>query len=267
MAERTAALEAAKREADRANQVKSDFLSKMSHELRTPLNAVIGFSEMLLERMVGNLTPKQDEFVRDIRESGRHLLVLVNDILDIARIEAGRMELHITETDLNEVVEGARVTLRPQMVQKHLTFSSTVDPRAALIHADQVRVRQILYNLLSNAVKFTPDGGQVTVEVARLNGEVKLTVTDTGPGISADDQRKLFRPFVQLQATQQWEYPGTGLGLVLVQRFAELHGGRVGLESEIGKGSRFSVWLPLEATQELVTSGSNPDSQQKISPG
>ncbi len=245
VADRTAQLEVAKTEADRANRAKSDFLSRMSHELRTPLNAVIGFSELLLERVVGDLTAKQEEFIRDVRDSGVHLLTLINDVLDISKIEAGRMELHIAETDVTEVVEAAMTTLRPMIERKHLNLSSTLDPRAPIIRADKVRLKQILYNLLSNAVKFTPEGGQIRIETHLINGDLELAVVDTGPGIAPEEQRKLFQEFVQLETPQPTEFTGTGLGLVLVKRLTELHGGRVRLESEVGKGSRFSIRLPL----------------------
>ena len=239
-----------------ASQHKSEFLARMSHELRTPLNAVIGFSDLLLERAVGDLTAKQEEYLIDIRNSGAHLLTLINDILDLSKIEAGRMELHFSEADLAEVVETALTTLRPLIEQKRLDVSAALDPAATAVRADKVRLKQILFNLLSNAAKFTPEGGKIRVEARRINDDVELTVVDTGPGIAPEDQPKLFREFTQLEASQQNNQPGTGLGLALVKRLVELHDGRVWVESEIGKGSRFILRLPIGARPAPTANGS-----------
>jgi signal transduction histidine kinase/CheY-like chemotaxis protein len=241
-----------------ASQHKSEFLSRMSHELRTPLNAVIGFSELLLERIGGDLTTKQDEYLRDIHTSGAHLLTLINEILDLSKIEAGRMELHVSETSLTEVVESALTTLRPLIEQKRLDVSAALDPAATTVLADKVRLKQILFNLLSNAAKFTPEAGKIRVEARRVGDNVELTVVDTGPGIAPEDQPKLFREFTQLDATHQISQAGTGLGLVLVKRLVELHGGRVWVESEVGKGSRFILRLPLGTRTAPLPNGTGP---------
>jgi PAS domain S-box-containing protein len=243
------AIRRAKEEAEQANRSKSMFLSRMSHELRTPLNAIIGFSDLLLERVGGDLTAKQEEFLRDIRDSGMHLLTLINDVLDISKIEAGRMELYVTDADLPEVVESALTTVLPLVEQKHLDVSSTFDPGVTVVRADKVRLKQILCNLLSNAAKFTPEGGKIRVEAHRAGGEVEIAVVDTGPGIAPADQARLFQEFTQLQAVRGAP-AGTGLGLALVRRLVDLHGGRVWVESQVGSGSRFVVRLPIGTAPE-----------------
>jgi signal transduction histidine kinase/CheY-like chemotaxis protein len=250
-----AEVNAALREASRH---KSEFLARMSHELRTPLNAVIGFSELLLERIAGDLTAKQEEYLRDIHTSGAHLLTLINEILDLSKIEAGRMELTFGETNLTEVVESALTTLRPLIEQKRLDVSAALDPAAITVRADKVRLKQILFNLLSNAAKFTPPEGKIRVEARRIGDDLELTVVDTGPGIAPEDQGKLFREFTQLDATHEMNQAGTGLGLVLVKRLVELHGGRVRVESAVGQGSRFILRIPMGTRTAPVTNGAGP---------
>ena len=228
-----------------AGRHKSEFLANMSHELRTPLNAVIGFSEALGERMFGELTAKQDEYVKDIHASGKHLLSLINDILDLSKIEAGKMELELSDFDLPAALENA-MTLLKERAQRHaiaLKFES--NPDLGTIRADERKFKQIMLNLLSNAVKFTPEGGSVSV-TAKPNGTmVEISVIDTGAGIAPKDQESLFEEFKQLGPDRARKAEGTGLGLALTKRFIELHGGTIHVESALGKGSTFSFALPI----------------------
>jgi signal transduction histidine kinase len=227
-----------------ANHRKSEFLANMSHELRTPLNAIIGFSEVLGERYFGDLTEKQDEYVRDIHESGRHLLSLINDILDLSKVEAGKMVLEPADFDLPTALDSA-LRLVKERAQRHgIRLCLEVDPALGRMCADERKFKQIVLNLLSNAVKFTPDGGSVTVR-ARTSGEmVEVSVSDTGTGIAAEDQAAVFEEFRQVGGDRNRKAEGTGLGLSLAKRFVELHGGAIGLDSELGKGSTFSFTLP-----------------------
>jgi signal transduction histidine kinase/ActR/RegA family two-component response regulator len=249
VAERTAQLSEANESLARTARLKDEFLAAMSHELRTPLNAILGFTELLLEGIQGDVNEKQAKSLRAVDESGRHLLSLINDVLDLSKIEAGQERLAIDSLAVEPVCQAAIRFVRPLATKKGLTLVTDIDPRVDTIAADERRVRQVLINLLSNAVKFTPDGGQVGLEVAPVTGEplVRFTVSDTGIGISAENQAKLFQPFVQLDSKLSRQYSGTGLGLSLVSRLTEMHGGRVTLTSELGKGSRFSVFLPTVA--------------------
>jgi signal transduction histidine kinase/CheY-like chemotaxis protein len=225
-----------------ASQAKTDFLSSMSHELRTPLNAIIGFSELMRgEEELGERRVVPPEWIEHIYSSGRHLLGLINDILDLAKVEAGRIELRLEALSLNELVEEAVTTLQPLVAAKGLTTVVEVPPLE--ITADRTRFWQILNNLLSNAIKFTPEGGRITVRGVRVGSEVSVTVIDTGVGISAEDQERVFEEFRQV-GDPRGHQAGTGLGLALTRRLAELHGGRVELRSEIGLGSEFTVTLP-----------------------
>jgi GAF domain-containing protein/anti-sigma regulatory factor (Ser/Thr protein kinase) len=233
------------RQLEVANKHKSDFLANMSHELRTPLNAIIGFSEALGARMFGELNPKQDEYIHDIHSSGQHLLSLINDILDLSKVEAGRMELELSDFDLPAAL-GNAISLVRERAQNHgIALKLDVDPDLGKIRADERKVKQIVLNLLSNAVKFTPDGGRVEVS-AHANGEtIEVSVADTGIGIAPEDQEAVFEEFRQVGRDYTRKQEGTGLGLALTRRFVELHGGTIRLESEPGKGSTFSFTLPL----------------------
>ena len=239
-----------------ANRHKSEFLTNMSHELRTPLNAVIGFSDVLEQGMVGKLNDKQAEFVRDIRESGRHLLALINDILDLAKVESGRMDLDRSQYNLPDSLRSAISLVRERAARHRIALSLEVAEDVGAIEADERKVRQVVLNLLSNAVKFTPDGGRVTLAARRSGGQVEIAVSDTGIGIAPEDQAAVFEEFRQVGADATRRQEGTGLGLALAKRFVELHGGTLRLVSAPGAGSTFTFLLParrLEAPAPGVT--------------
>ncbi|NTU81441.1 MAG: response regulator [Chloroflexales bacterium] len=246
--QRTADLCVANAELARAARLKDEFLANMSHELRTPLNAILLRTEVLTEQLYGPLTEKQARAITSIAESGQHLLTLINDILDLSKIEAGKIELERTAVDLDLVCQQSRQLVAERATRKGIGLTTTLDAQATSIQADALRLKQILVNLLTNAVKFTPEGGQVGLEVQGSPEQhaVTFTVWDTGIGIAPEDQGRLFQPFVQLDSALNRERTGTGLGLALVLRLTELHGGSVALESSPGAGSRFSVTLPWD---------------------
>ena len=226
-----------------ASQHKSEFLANMSHELRTPLNAVIGFSEVLGERMFGELTDKQAEYVKDIHASGAHLLSLINDILDLSKVEAGRMELDVTTFSVPMAIDNAMTLIKERAGRHGITLECGIDPAVEDINADERKMKQILLNLLSNAVKFTPDGGRISVAANSIAGGVEISVTDTGIGIAPEDCAAVFEEFRQVGQQSDAKAEGTGLGLALACKFVELHGGKIGVTSELGKGSRFTFSL------------------------
>ena len=230
-------------ELETASRHKSDFLATMSHELRTPLNAIIGFSEVLQEQMFGELNERQLAYVDDVLEAGKHLLSLINDVLDLAKIEAGRMELELSQVAIPEVLESAVSMHSERASRGGIELALLTAPEEITVSADERRVRQVVFNLLSNAIKFTPRGGRIDV-VARLDdGEVEIAVADTGPGISAAELETIFEEFEQSSDGKQAE--GTGLGLPLSRKLAELHGGRLWVESEVDRGSTFRLTLPV----------------------
>jgi GAF domain-containing protein len=232
------------RQLEVASQHKSEFLANMSHELRTPLNAILGFSEVLAQGMFGEVNEKQTEYLHDILESGRHLLSLINDILDLSKIEAGRMELEVSEFDLPQAIQNALTLIRERALRRGIALHHVIDDRVAGIRADERKVKQVLLNLLSNAIKFTPEGGRVDVG-ARLHDDVaEVSVTDTGIGIAPTDQDKVFEEFRQV-GTADKKAEGTGLGLTLSRKFIELHGGKIWVQSEVGRGSTFTFTLPV----------------------
>jgi signal transduction histidine kinase len=233
------------RQLEAASRHKSEFLANMSHELRTPLNAVIGFSEVLIQRMFGELNDKQDEYLKDIYASGQHLLSLINDILDLSKIEAGRMELAAAPFHLPSALENA-VTLVKERAGRHgIALELDIDRRLGEIVGDERKVKQVLLNLLSNAVKFTPEGGRISLKAGRTDGMVQIAVSDTGIGIAPEDQAAIFEEFRQVGSDESRKQEGTGLGLTLAKKFVELHGGRIWVESELGRGSSFTFTLPL----------------------
>ena len=217
----------------------------MSHELRTPLNAIIGFSQVLRQRLFGEINAKQEEYLDDILASGNHLLDLINDVLDLSKVEAGQIELEVATFSLREALERGVVMVRERATKNGVRLSLELAADIDLVDGDERRVRQVVFNLLSNAVKFTPRDGSVVVASAREDGEVLVSVTDTGPGIDVDDQERIFEEFQQTDVGVE-QREGTGLGLALSKRLVELHRGRIWVESRAGHGSRFVFTLPIE---------------------
>ena len=237
------------RELETVSRHKSEFLANMSHELRTPLNAILGFSQVLEKRLFGELNEKQEEYVEDIRSSGDHLLSLINDVLDLSKVEAGQIELEVAPFSLRETVERGVVMVRERASKNGVALAAEIEPEVQIVSGDERRIRQILFNLLSNAVKFTPAGGRIDVAASLVDGHVQLAVSDTGPGIAREDLDRIFEEFQQTDAGAR-QHEGTGLGLALSKRLVELHGGRIWVESEVGVGSRFVFTLPV--TQEVA---------------
>ncbi|HET9885397.1 MAG TPA: GAF domain-containing protein, partial [Candidatus Binatia bacterium] len=238
-------IQAKGRELEAANRHKSEFLANVSHELRTPLNAIIGFSEVLLEKLFGELNDKQNEYVDDILSSGRHLLSLINDILDLSKIEAGHMELELTTFDLPNALDNALVLIRERASRHGVRLERVVDEQLGEFRGDERKIKQVLVNLLSNAVKFTPEGGKIQVRAGLDNGAVKISIRDTGIGIAPEHHETIFEEFRQVGSDYARKREGTGLGLTLTKKFVEMHGGRIWVESEPGKGSTFTFTLPI----------------------
>lgn len=227
-----------------ANRLKSQFLATMSHELRTPLNSIIGFSELLEDETYGGLNPKQMKYVGNIVVSSRHLLQLINDILDLAKVESGTIEIHPESLSLHEAMSIIKNVVEPLATKKSINMAINMDEHVGSVAADPARFKQILYNLLSNAIKFTPSGGMISMDVFRKDGAVEISVSDTGIGISQEDQERIFSEFLQVEGSYTRKYEGTGLGLALTKKLVELHGGRIWVESAPGKGSRFIFTMP-----------------------
>jgi signal transduction histidine kinase len=249
-----------------ASQHKSEFLANMSHELRTPLNAIIGFSEVLLERMFGELNEKQAEYQQDILSSGQHLLSLINDILDLSKVEAGQMELEVESFSLRAALENGLTIVKERASRHGICLNLEIEPGLDTIEADERKVKQVLFNLLSNAVKFTPDGGRIIVRARRTAGTVEVAVQDSGIGIAAEDLGRVFDEFRQVgQGAAKSE--GTGLGLALTKRLVELHGGQIWVESEVGLGSTFTFTLPLRPAPGPKEPGAQASGREQAAAG
>jgi len=238
------------RELAEASQAKSEFLAHMSHELRTPLNVIIGFSELMLDGVPGEVNEEQSQCLTDIENSGQYLLSLINGILDLSRIEAGKMELKLRNIDLPSIIASLKSEVLPMLVKKKHSLEVVMEEGLPLVRVDKDKIRQVLINLLSNATKFTPDGGKLKVEAARDDSWCRVSVIDNGIGIKKKNQRRIFNPFCQAKDPLVREKSGTGLGLTISQQIIENHGGRFWVESEYGKGSRFNFTLPLAAAGE-----------------
>lgn len=247
LAEANAELEVRNREVERANRLKSEFLASMSHELRTPLHTIIGFSELLNEELKGPLNGEQHRFVNHIYRDSLHLLELINDILDLSKIEAGRLELRREVVDVAVALDEVLATVRPQATSKSISIETKI-PDSPTLEADRVRFKEILYNLLSNAVKFTPTGGNIQIGITHSGGQLTVMVSDNGVGIAAEQHAAIFEVFRQVGPTSKGVREGTGLGLAITKRLVEEHGGVISVESVPGKGSRFTFTIPRHTT-------------------
>jgi signal transduction histidine kinase len=245
LAEALAELDEKSREVETASRHKSEFLASMSHELRTPLNAISGFAQVLRKQVFGEVNAKQHEYLGDILSSADHLLALINDVLDLSKVEAGQIELRVSPFSLREALERGVVMVRERASKEGVQVELAATPDVGTVSGDERRIRQVIFNLLSNAVKFTPAGGAVDVSAVRFDGEVQIAVADTGPGIASGDQERIFEEFQQTEAGLA-QHEGTGLGLALSKRLVELHGGRIWVDSEPGSGSTFVFTLPVE---------------------
>lgn len=238
-----------------ANRLKSEFLSVMSHELRTPLNAILGFSELLKDTSDGQMSDRQEKYLLNIETGGRHLLRLINDILELAKVNSDSLELEKEEVSIPQLIEDIRKLGHPFAAQRRIHLDVHIEGGMPLIEADPAKVKRIMYNLVSNAIKFTPEGGHVSLEASLRDGMVEISVTDTGIGISPEDQKKIFNLFQQLDSSASRSHEGTGVGLALSRKLVEMHGGRIWVESELDKGSRFSFTLPARSVREAGMAG------------
>jgi PAS domain S-box-containing protein len=248
---RTKDLENLNTQLEKANRAKSEFLINMSHELRTPLNSVIGFSEVLLNQTFGSINPKQEEYLNDIVDSGRHLLSLINDILDLSKVEAGKEDLALSEFSLKSLMDESVTMFGEKALKYNLQFSAETDGKIDEIIADKRKIKQIIFNLLSNSSKFTPSGGKIKLTAKENGDECWISVEDTGKGIAAEDFEKVFDKFQQLDSGYTKKFAGTGVGLALVKQFVNLHRGRVWVESEVDKGAKFTFTVPRNLDHKI----------------
>ncbi|WP_292467452.1 ATP-binding protein [Methanolobus sp.] len=232
--------------AEESNRIKSEFIANMSHELRTPLNSIIGFSQILTEEIVGNLNEKQVKYVSNIQKSGNHLLGLINDILDISKIESGNMKYEPDKINLQQSINEAILLMEPMIKTKLIDFKFNTDLKNLETYADKIKIKQIMYNLLSNAIKFTPKNGKVWIDSKLINNKIQISVSDNGIGIPLDEQKTIFDSFKQVDSSENRVYGGTGLGLAIVKHYVEMHSGEIHVESEVGKGSTFTFTIPID---------------------
>jgi PAS domain S-box-containing protein len=252
LGQKVAELETVNRRLEESSRLKSRFLTNVSHELRTPLNAIIGFTQMLYREAVGPLQPKQRRYVDNVLSSSHHLLSLINDLLDISKIEAGKMDLKSGSVLLSELLQDAASVIRGMADQKQIQVEVESPEPGSAVWGDAGRLKQVLFNLLSNAIKFTPDGGTVHVGARKRGTTVQLEVTDTGIGVAPGDQERIFGEFQQVDGSETRQFQGTGLGLALTRKLVEMHGGSIQIQSDLGKGSTFTITLPLAADEQAA---------------